>query len=251
MKRWLAGLLAALVLAPAGAPGADGVAKVLGEVIDRADLAPAAGESARARRLWDLVWPRMARHYVEQNGLDATADEVAELAAYHREFDRKDRAQRARKLEELDQRLAAADLNAEERAWLGEFEAVLRRMARRDADTDRLPPDPARKAARLAPWIEMWKLNQALYERYGGIVALTRFGPDPHGARAAMVADYERQGLLRFLDAPLRKAVLALLNARPALVVAPAEVDFTPYWKRPIPPSYFPDEVPRQDEKRD
>ena len=26
-----------------------------------------------------------------------------------------------------------------------------------------------------------------------------------------------------------------------SIVVPPDQVDFTPYWKRPIPPSYFPD----------
>ena len=87
----------------------------------------------------------------------------------------------------------------------------------------------------------MWKLNGAIYARYGGVVTLTGIGPWPHGARAALIADYERQGLLEFAEAGLREDVYAMLQQPPSMVVPPDLVDFTPYWKRPVPPSYFPD----------
>ena len=236
-------LSAAIALGPPAARGAEDVATVLGESIGRAEIVAPGGERAALGRLLDLVWRRAARHYVEQNGLDATADEVAELAAYHREFERKDRAQRARKLEELNQRLAALDLDAKQREWLEEFRAVLTRLARHDASNEGLTgPDAEEQAALSGPWIEFWKTNRAIYEQYGGVVALTRFGPDPQGARLALIEDYERQGLIRFHDAGLRERLLAWLAAPPPLVIPPGEVDFTPYWRRPIPPSYFPDE---------
>ena len=235
-------LTAAITLGPPAAHGAESVATVLGEAIGRAEVAGAGGEPAELGRLLDLVWRRVARHYVEQNGLDATTGEVAEVAAYHREFERKDRAQRARKLEELNQRLSAGDLDAKQREWLEEFRAVLTRLARHDASIEGLPgPDPEEQAAMFAPWIAFWKTNVAIYEQYGGAVALTRFGPDPQGARLALIEDYERQGLIRFHDAGWRERLLARLAARPSLVIPPGEVDFTPYWRRPIPPSYFPD----------
>lgn len=234
----------ALYLALASVPGrgAESVATVLGEEIARAEIASAGDESAQLAWIHNRVWSRVARHYIEQNGLTVTEAELAEAAAYHREFDSKDRAQRMRKLVELNQRLAADDLKAEERARLEEFRAILLRLAQRDAETDReRPPDPGRQAQLLAPRVEMWKLNRVLYEQYGGVVALTRFGPDPQGARAALIADYERRGLLQFSDSGLREGLFARLGERPSMVVPPGQVDFTPYWKRPIPPSYFPD----------
>jgi len=161
---------------------------------------------------------------------------------YHREFAARDRVQRARKLVDLDQRLAAGGLSPDERARLEEFRRVLTRLAQHDAEQEQLPPpDPVRQGQLVTPWIEQWKVNKALYDQYGGIVALTRFGPDPHGARAALMADYERRGLVRFSDPAQRGRILAWLNRRPSMVTRPEEVDFTPYWKRPIPPSYFPD----------
>jgi len=179
---------------------------------------------------------------VDRHGLAATPAEVEETLAYHREFERKDRAQRARKLEELERRLTADSLAPEERTWLQEFQGTLQRLALYDLEQDRMPPhDREYPQAILARWVEMWKLNRAIYERYGGVVALGAFGPSPHGARAALIADYERQGLLQFADIGLRERVYAMLEQAPSMVVPPDRVDFTPYWKRPIPSSYFPD----------
>jgi hypothetical protein len=240
--RTLPALLAALLwVAPPAAIGAEVVATVLGEDITREEVG-ARDDPASDRKLYELVWRRVSRRYIEERGLAATPEEIAEAMEYHREFAARDRAQRARKLEELEQRLAADGLKADERERLTEFRRVLGRLAQHDAEQERLPPpDPARQGKVLAPWIEMWKMNKALYEQYGGVVALTRFGPDPHGARAALIADYERRGLLRFRDVAQREHLYAWLARRPSMVTPPEEVDFTPYWRRPIPPSYFPD----------
>lgn len=241
--------LAVLGMGLALAPGwphpaaAEDVARVLGVAIDRSELQAAGdGQEARLSKLYERLWGGVSRHYIEQRRLTATPQEITELADYEREYERKDRAQRARKVAELDQRLAVPGLPAEERTRLQEFRDTLERLARSDAAGDREPPaDAALEAARRARWVELWKLNRALYEEYGGTVALTRFGPFPHGARLALLEDYERRGLLEFLDARLRERLMTLLAAPPPIPVAEGKVDFTPYWKRPIPPSYFPD----------
>ena len=234
-------LLAGLSL-PVAAQGPERVATVTGVGITRDELAAAPDATARETRLLELIWSRVVGHYVAREGLAATPAEVEEIHAYHREFERKDREQRARKLEELDHRLAADSLGAEERTWLLEFQATLQRLALHDLEQDRVPPpDSQHLQASYAPWVEMWKMNRAIYERYGGVVAQTGLGPWPHGARAALIADYERQGLLQFADTGLRERIYAMLEQPPSMVVPPDRADFTPYWKRPIPPSYFPD----------
>jgi hypothetical protein len=235
-------LLAAGLSLPVAAQGPDRVATVTGVVITRDELATATDATDREARLLELIWLRIVGHYVAHEALAATPAEVEEVLAYDREFERRDRAQRARKLEELDRRLAANSLGPEVRTWLQEFQATLQRLALYDLEQDRMPPqDREHLQAFLASWVEMWKMNRAIYERYGGVVALTGFGPWPHGARAALIADYERQGLLEFADAGLRERVYAMLQQPPSMVVPPDRVDFTPYWKRPIPLSYFPD----------
>jgi hypothetical protein len=218
------------------------VATVFGAGITQAELDAMKDDRPRARKLLAMIWDHVAPHYIASKGLGATPAEIAELAAYDQEFDAKDRSQRARKLEELDERLSGDGLSASERARLQDFRATLWRLAQYDAERDQEPPaDGAQQAAFYASWIEMWKMNKALYEEYGGVVVLTRFGHDPHGARAALLKDYERQGLLRIADPVLRQEVLAIVEAQPSMVVPPERVDFTPYWKRPIPASYLRD----------
>jgi len=235
-------IMACLLVGTTAAQDASQVATVLGVAITRAELDAVADDRPRSRKLLAMVWDRIAPHYIARRGLHATPAEIAELAAYDQEFDARDRSQRARKLAELNRRLASDDLSPAERARLEDFRATLARLARYDEQRAREPlPDPARQAGFYAPWIEMWKMNRALYEEYGGVVARTRFGHDPHGARAAMLKDYERNGLLRITDPVLRDQVDAVLDAKPSLIVPPEQVDFTPYWKRPIPASYFPD----------
>ncbi len=236
-------LCAALALTHPPGLGAEEIARVLGVVVDRSELSAAGdGPAAELGRLYDRVWTSVSRHYIEQSGLNATREEMAEVLGYEREFERRDRAQRARKLEELDRQLAGGELGLAERARAEEFRAVLARLAQGDLERDRAPPpDPERQSVQQAQWIESWKMNRALYAQFGGIVALTRFGPFPHGARLALLEDYERRGLLQFSDAQLRERLFALLAIRPQMTLVPAQVDFTPYWKKPNPPSYFSD----------
>ncbi len=236
-------LCAALALTHPPGLGAEEIARVLGVVVDRSELSAAGdGPAAELGRLYDRVWTSVSRHYIEQSGLNATREEMAEVLGYEREFERRDRAQRARKLEELDRQLAGGELELAKRARAEEFRAVLARLAQGDLERDRAPPpDPERQSAQQAQWIESWKMNRALYAQFGGIVAFTRFGPFPHGARLALLEDFERRGLLQFSDAQLRERLFALLATRPQMTLAPREVDFTPYWKKPIPPSYFSD----------
>jgi hypothetical protein len=235
-------LLAAAVSLPLGAQAPERVATVTGMAISRGDLAVGSDGISAEARLLELLWPRIAVDYVAGHGLAASPAEIEEALAYHRAFERSDRAQRARKLAELRERLAETELAPEVRARLEDFQATLQRLAQADLDRSATPRlSTPKRRARMGSWIETWKLNRALYERYGGVVGLSAWGPWPHGARAALIADYERLGLVEFADAGLRERFYAWLRRPPPRAVPPDRVDFTPYWKRPIPPSYFPD----------
>jgi hypothetical protein len=242
LKFLLGTATAGFLCAAAPAQNPEVVATVLDATITRSNLAAVTDDRPRARKLLALIWDHIAPHYIAHRGLEATDAEIAELAAYDKRFETMDRSQRARKLDELDQRLRDEALDADERAYMQEFRATLQRLARHDAEREKEPrADPEKQAAGYAAWIEMWKMNKAIYEEYGGVVARTRFGPDPHGARAALLRDYEERALLSIADTVLRAEVRATLAAKPLNVIPPDQVDFTPYWKRPIPPSYFPD----------
>ena len=234
-------LLAVLVFAPVGGGAAEVAARVLDAEFTRADLETAGDGAERVARFRDWVWEQVYRRYIVERGLSATPADIAEFSAYQREFERRDRIQRARKLEDLNRRLAGDTLDADERAHLEEFRRVLTRMAERDAEDARNTPDTDDESGIPAAWVEFWKANRSLYEEFGGTVAATRAGPAAYGARVALIADYERRGLAQFLDPRLREQLFELMSRPPAMTVPPERVDFTPFWKLPIPPSYFPE----------
>ena len=119
-------MLVALLLPAIPATADERVASVLGEEIMRGQLAR--DDREPAQQFAALIWPRIARHYVDKHGLNATAEELAELEAYDDAFEKKDRAQRKRKLAELEQRLGSNDLSPGERAHTEDFRDTLRRL---------------------------------------------------------------------------------------------------------------------------
>ena len=233
-------LFAASVAAPAQQP----VATVLGANVALEDLAPASGDGARGAQLAGLVRARLFRDYVVSRGLAATPAEIAELRVYQAEFERKDRAQRRRKLAELESRLESADLTAAERVRLVDFRDALRRVAAREKAAAAEPASPAEREPDRAPLIELWKMHRALYEEFGGEVLLVDYGPYPKGAWLRLLAEHERAGNVRFSESVWRDRVFAHFGSVSGIRLSPETVDFTPYWKRPIPPSYYPEHVP-------
>src|SRR5262245_35477733 len=85
MRRCLV-LATVLALASTWSAGAETAATVLSQVITRDEIAAAEGEPARDIKLYELVWRRVSRHYIDVQGLAATPAEIAEAVEYHREF---------------------------------------------------------------------------------------------------------------------------------------------------------------------
>jgi hypothetical protein len=84
------------------------------------------------------------------------------------------------------------------------------------------------------PWIEAWKINQSIYKKYGGAVGMTQFEPNPVGARKRLLEDYQKQGKILIHDHNVRRQCWERMGAPPDLPAKPQEIDFTPYWKKPL-----------------
>ena len=220
-------------------PGELPVAQVFGDEIRCSDLRahePRACAAALLRR----VQVQVIRDFVEHNALNATPVELNRLTEYNRAFERHDRAQRWHKLAELKTRLASESLTTDERKRLERFRDVLIRLAEFEADVDagteaREPLDPEISRG----WVETAKVNALLYSRYGGIVGVMAYGPYAHGALTKLIAEYIECGAIRVLDAGVARFFQAALQAPPHIVHPKGEPDFTPFWERPITPSYI------------
>jgi hypothetical protein len=202
-------------------------------------------EAHRARscavELLQRIRARAEQHFIDAHALHATEAEIAAVRAYEHAFAQHDRAQRARKLEEIETRLVhvGAEMDAAEYERLIEFRAVLRRLEAYEADVARgSEVDAEVPTAVVTRWIEQAKLDPVLYRRYGGAVGLKPAGAYAHFARAALAAEYMQREGLAVADAEVERHLLALLWAPPALAYRGDAPDFTPFWLRPLVPSY-------------
>ena len=134
----------------------------------------------------------------------------------------------------VEHKLQATDEDLEAYGkWNGEFQ---RREGRADAGRPVTEAQAASRKRVWSQWITGFKANKALYEKYGGRVGLTKFGPEPIGAIEALLRERARAGDLVIADAALAKEFWSWYASQPRRVARPDEIDFTYYWLRPHAP---------------
>lgn len=118
---------------------------------------------------------------------------------------------------------------------------MLARLARFDADVDagRVSRDAPTRAF-LGAIIKEVKLNIALFARYGSVLGQAAYGPYPHEARMALVADYFAKDLVRIHDEIVRTHFEQAMREPPRVRYRGATPDFAPYWERPLTSSLMP-----------
>jgi hypothetical protein len=227
----------ALALALAGAAAqAEEVARiddvpVLARQIGLAEppTLPAAASALRQRAMKSaLQW------FVAQEGIAASDADLAAYAKWNEEFQRRDKARRAQRLEQIEAALKQPDLASAQREQLLRERDTYHQLARHDAEREAASRDPGSRQRVWGPWITSFKANRALYEKYGGRVGLTKFGPEPIGALETLLREREKAGALRILDAALAREFWAWYAVQPRRPAKPEEIDFTYYWLKPF-----------------
>ena len=218
----------ALLLLPC-AVWAQDVARVFGKPVTAAELDWKAGEppAQAARKLRDVVLKEAVPRFIAQHKLQATPEEIAAYGRWEAEFKRTDLERRRARLEALEREIAAGSADPKKI----EERDVLLRLRKHEAE--KIPPSPRVHAW----WIETFKVRKALYEKYGGRVGITKWGPDPVGATEALLREHESRGALAILDAGLRREFWSSLAREPRMpATKPEHMDFTYYWLKPAPP---------------
>jgi len=227
----------ALALALAGAAAqAEEVARiddvpVLARQIGLAEppTLPAAASALRQRAMKSaLQW------FVAQEGIAASDADLAAYAKWNEEFQRRDKARRAQRLEQIEAALKQPDLASAQREQLLRERDTYHQLARHDAEREAASRDPGSRQRVWGPWITSFKANKALYEKYGGRVGLTKFGPEPIGALETLLREREKAGALRIFDAALGREFWAWYAVQPRRPAKPEEIDFTYYWQKPF-----------------
>jgi hypothetical protein len=231
---------AALALAgalAAGAAAAQEVARIDDVPVHARDIGlrdepssvPAAANALRQRAMKSaLDW------FVAEKKLAATEADLEAYGKWNEEFLRRDRAQRAKRLQAIEAELGKPGIARERRGQLQREREVYREVAARDAEREAAARDPGSRRRVWGPWITSFKANRALYETYGGRVGLTKFGPEPIGALETLLREREKAGALRIFDGALAKEFWDWYAVQPRRPAKPGEIDFTYYWLKPL-----------------
>ena len=237
--------LAALALAAllaCGAARADEVARiddvpVLPREIGLAGQAtlPAAANALRQRAMKSaLTW------FVADQKLAATEADIEAYAKWNEEFLKREKTRRAKRVEAIGASLNKSGIPAEQREQLLRERETYRQVAARDADREAASRDPGSRQRVWGPWITSFKANKALYDKYGGRVGLTKFGPEPIGALETLLREREKAGALRIFDEALAREFWGWYAVQPRRPAKPEEIDFTYYWLKPFDDLYGP-----------
>jgi len=229
-------LVVAAEAAHAQAPGERVVARVFGTAITAAELKWMEGKPAAdaVAPLKQLVLQAATERFMSANNLLANDEDYAAFGKFDAEFRRVEIARRTEQKGRLEQELARPDLEPRKREQLEQQRAVLASLERYDAERAAMTMDDVAKRRVWGPWITSYKVNKALYDKYGGRVGITKWGPDPVGAVEALLREHEQRKDFEILDAELAKAFWDWYAAQPRMPAKPGQFDFGYYWLKPV-----------------
>ena len=185
--------------------------------------------------LQDRITVEIVRDYVDRNHLHATDEEIREYQIHVDNSLAQDRIKRQKELAQLEERLKTAALSSKEREEAEKHRALLLRLAAHDKKMDEIgKPKIEDLRSIYTPWIEAWKFKKSIYEKYGGTVAITKFGPDPVGATSRLLAEYVKDKKLVILNSDLKSNFWVHVAEPPRFTAKPEEIDFTPDWQKPL-----------------
>ena len=167
----------------------DVIAVVLGQEVTVADVAESPIDQ--------LINGRLVRKFMEDNGIEATEEEIAAFA--ERALERRRQAllnleaDRAKLVEALET-AAAPEQRREIRKRLDRVERRIETRAKSGQ------ADPDAWAIIAKPWVERWKLDKALFDKYGGRAHWQQVGVQPFDAMIEFLKEQEASGAFTILD---------------------------------------------------
>ncbi len=156
-------------------------------------------------RLSSLIVGPLLEQYAKEKGIEPTSEELDALV---RKADEIGKQQQIRRLEEKDKlieelkkpTLAGGEREKKE-ARLKTLERLLTfeaKVERESLENEEQVRATKRDAARSV--VQSWKINQALYRKYGGRVAFQQAGVEPLDAYRDFLKEQERKGNFRIID---------------------------------------------------
>lgn len=209
------------------------VAWFKGDPVTRAELEPDPRTVEMNRKAWDevnferwkqnaagenlsqLIMGALLMEYRETEGIEPTAEEIERFVKAVSKSREESNAEFRVQLEEFRKRLGEEELSEPERETLQQrietLESLLSMEAeRKEFERSHWGEDYEKQQRRshetvARQMIAAWKLNQSLYERYGGRVIFQQAGPEPVDAYRKFLEEHREAGTFRIVDQELRE----------------------------------------------
>jgi hypothetical protein len=232
-------LFTCALLAATGALAQDAnriVANVFGKPVTASDLKWAVGEKDTVKAAGELrqrTQQEAMHRFIAENRIAATDEDIAAYEKYDAEFRRDDRERRAKGILQTEAELKQHGLSRQHRANLERRLETLRKAAKYDAERDAIQPGTEERRRVWGPWIAGYKARKALYEKYGGRVGISKWGPDPVGATERLLREHEKRKEIEIVDVALAKEFWGWYASQPRFLAPDDQIDFTYYWLKP------------------
>jgi hypothetical protein len=205
------------------------IAVVFGKSISAASL------GSTGMMMLDVIWREVSDRYAKKNNLVATDQECEAYEKWQSEAEERSMEKRKRELSTLEGQLRSEGLSEAKRNQLVDYRKTLLLLQSHyeQMKTNPFPQEVKRNVTRQ--WVTGYKIYRAIYEQYGGKVAITKFGLYPIEARRKLIEEHMRVGDIRFLDAGVEVEFWKNYEKGGRFVATKDQIDFTPYWLKPIP----------------
>lgn len=182
-----------------GDPQAPVAGRVLGTVVHTRD----------AEELRYVAMRLLTDRFAAEQGIEVSKDEVEAYVRHVRAAMEQDLARARAQRDDLAARVAAAPPGAERERAQHELEQARQTVSALEGIGAGAPPDPADAQARAevaAAFVRQWKINAALWRRYGGRIGYQQGGPEPLDADRALLEQARSRGDLFIADRALEAA---------------------------------------------
>jgi hypothetical protein len=202
------------------------VAVVLGREIQRKDLDPPTKiieqnrarmnqaqfdqwlEGHRKNRFTGLIIGRLLGKYTRDNGLEPTKEEIRVFTEKTREREIENRRQWEEDRAALLKQNQSEQLSEKEKEKVKSRLKTIEKILKADHEMKKYKEENRKEARRMEEniakrFVQSWKVNKSLYDRYGGRVIFQQAGPEPIDAYRIFLEEQQKKGSFKIMDEEL------------------------------------------------
>ena len=183
----------------------------------------------------DQFWRAISDRFVQENKLVATDAECEAFEKFQNNSMVKGREQWKHALADIELKLKSGDLPEAKKQELQKNREMYLRLEQTQIKLEQYPGIKEVQRKNSRQWVTWFKADKVLYEKYGGAVAITKFGLFPFEARRKLTAEHIQRGNIVFVDKTFEAQFWENYQKPGRHLAQKEQIDFTPYWLKPLP----------------